>query len=214
MQKQQPHHHLWLRIITGFSVLIVSVGLAWWTWYEKTNLSISTHTNTIKSLPVAQLDQPVAQKLPELKAKDLAKENVPEVYWLQDTGNHVELVPSRIQQKAVDRASTLEIAFHRLLDQPKDTNLFSAIPQGTKILKVNIEVDGVHINLSQEFTKGGGSASMIGRLGQILYTATSLEPRAMVWISVEGKPLTTLGGEGLEISQPIDRHSFDTSFQL
>jgi spore germination protein GerM len=55
---------------------------------------------------------------------------------------------------------------------------------------------------------------MTGRVAQILYTATSLQPTAKVWIDVEGKPLETLGGEGLELKQPLTRQGFEQNFTL
>jgi len=44
---------------------------------------------------------------------------------------------------------------------------------------------------------------MSSRVAQVLYTATSLQPNAKVWIDIEGKPLEVLGGEGLLLEQPL-----------
>lgn len=115
-----------------------------------------------------------------------------------------------------DPDAQVKAAFDTLLSKTGDPEqeAFTTIPEGTQLLEATVEADGVHVNLSSEFQAGGGSASMMGRLGQVIYTATAFDADAPVWISVEGKPLTLLGGEGLEVSQPITRQGFEDSFSL
>lgn len=143
-----------------------------------------------------------------------------EIYLIEDKNGKLQLVarPVAIEQKAANQAAILEQSFNRLLAQSNSTTATnqptSAIPKGTKLRSIKVDKDNITVDLSPEFTSGGGSASMTGRLGQVIYTATSLNPKAKVFLSVSGKPLETLGGEGLEITQPITRDSFQKDFPL
>jgi spore germination protein GerM len=89
----------------------------------------------------------------------------------------------------------------------------ASIPVRTKLISTTVKSDGIHVDLSKEFIEGGGSTSMLGRLSQILYTATERNNKAKVWITIEGKKLETLGGEGIEVKQPITRKSFQQEFK-
>ena len=83
--------------------------------------------------------------------------------------------------------------------------LSSTIPEGTKLLGVEV-VEGVAlVDLSLEFKSGGGSLSMMGRVAQIVYTATRFEEVDSVRFLLEGTPLDVLGGEGLIIDEPQTR---------
>ncbi len=101
-----------------------------------------------------------------------------------------------------------------LLAGPSSKAETTTIPSGTKLQRIESRNDGIHVDLSSEFTKGGGSTSMTARVAQVLYTATTLNPDADVWLSVNGKPLEVLGGEGLMLDQPITRKSFERDFSL
>lgn len=138
-----------------------------------------------------------------------------QVYWLNATGDKIELLPAPISiAKSAEPKQALDAAFEQLLAGPPDTEHSTTIPQGTKLLSLKVNSDGVRVNLSQEFMTGGGSSSMTARLAQVLYTATSLDPSQKVWLDVEGQPLEVLGGEGLMVEQPITRQYFEENFEL
>ncbi|MGB3761384.1 MAG: GerMN domain-containing protein [Rivularia sp. (in: cyanobacteria)] len=140
-----------------------------------------------------------------------------EVYWLEPSGTSFNLVPQGIQVQAdINKPSEfLEAAFNSLLAGPTEgSGGSSAIPQGTKLLGIKAEGDEVRVNLSDDFQFGGGSAGMIGRVGQVVYTATALNPNAKVYLELNGEQIEVLGGEGLELEQPLTRENFMKNFEL
>ena len=165
--------------------------------------------------PTAQRPNALASKSPQPKPLQQTPAQTVQVYWVKEASGKFEGVPTKVTVKQADKPdATLQAAFNSLLAGPKDASVSSEIPQGTKLRSLSVKNDGVYVDLSAEFTSGGGSNSMTGRLGQVIYTATSLKPNTKVWISVEGKPLELLGGEGLEVAQPSTRQSFDKNFPL
>jgi spore germination protein GerM len=133
------------------------------------------------------------------------------VYWIESSKNKLIAVPIAVKAKSNDEAISSVINM-LITEKPPETELYSAIPESTKVLSSTSKNKEIRINLSQDFTKGGGSASMQGRIIQVLYTATTLEPDAKVYLSVEGKPLKYIGGEGLEVPQPMTRKDFALEF--
>jgi hypothetical protein len=112
----------------------------------------------------------------------------------------------------------LGAAFSQLLTSSSFSNQNSSIPANTKLLSLKVKSNNdVYVNLSKEFMAGGGSASMIDRLHQVVYTATSLNPNGRVFISVEGQPLDEehpLAGEGLMVRYPISRQQLAEDFAI
>ncbi len=162
----------------------------------------------------------VAGTKPQPNIPNIAQNNETVKIWrLDDDGKKTFLVPQERQvpqENSKDPNVLVKRPLSSLLASAgkPDGKLTSTIPVGTKLLSANVKPDGIHIDLSKEFTKGFGATSMIGRLGQIIYTATSQNPDAPVWISVEGKPLETLGDVGAEIRQPITRQQYDQDFPI
>ncbi|MCA1991652.1 MAG: GerMN domain-containing protein [Coleofasciculus sp. S288] len=201
MQDQQQARRIPVGIIAGLSAALVTAGggAAWWAWNSMLSSTTPPAPTTAQSPKPAQ--PPTEERV--------------QVYWLNNVNNKIEVVPNAIALEDADEPSEiLEGAFKQLLAGPADPAFTSTIPKGTKLREVALEPDGVHVDLSKEFTDGGGSASMTGRVAQVLYTASTLDPGAKVWIEVEGKPLEVLGGEGLMLEQPLTRETFDENFEL
>jgi len=195
-----------LGIITA--ILVAGTGAAWWAFQSLTSSPPrSPNIETVKPTP----EKPkVVQKPQTTIVQSQAK-----TYWLSANSDKLDFVANSVSvQKSANKDQVLQTALEQLLSQTPNSPASTAIPTGTQLLSLKVNPQGVYLNLSATFTQGGGSESMAGRLGQILYTASSLDPNMPVWISVEGKPLETLGGEGLMIDQPITRQWFKENFEM
>lgn len=200
-QHQQEVRRIPLGLVAGLSAALLTAGggAAWIAW----NSVMSSQTPNAPTTPKST------------QALQPSTEEKVQVYWLDNVNNKIEVVPSSITLEKADKPSEiLEGAFKSLLAGPADAAFTTTIPEGTELRNVSLEADGVHVDLSKEFTTGGGSASMTGRVAQIIYTASSLDPAAKVWIEVEGKPLEVLGGEGIVLEQPLTRKGFEEDFAL
>jgi spore germination protein GerM len=146
-----------------------------------------------------------------------AQQIQPQVYWLRSNQNKLSLVAKSLPPNRSDATpqQVLTIAVQNLLSAKPRDDLSSTIPKGTKLLSLQVRSDGVHVDLSPEFRSGGGSTSMIYRVAQVIYTATSLDPNQKVYISVGGQSIDSnhpLGGEGLILQQPTNRSQFAADF--
>lgn len=81
--------------------------------------------------------------------------------------------------------------------------IMTEIPEGTRLVNVEASQDEISVNLSSQFVTGGGAATMQLRYLQLYKTLAGIAPNKKVYLLVDGKNLKTIGGEGLEITQPI-----------
>ncbi|MEP0755518.1 GerMN domain-containing protein [Trichocoleus sp. Lan] len=212
MKIQQPGR----RIGIGIAVSVLAMALAACSPGEQQAANTdSSPTPSATAIQPTTSPQASVQPSVQPSAQQLSSQKTVQVYWLKSSGSKIEVVPAPVKiQAGVKSENILEGAFNRLLAGPNDPAYSSTIPKGTQLRNLDVREDGVHVDLSQEFTAGGGSASMTGRVAQILYTATSINPDTNVWIDVEGKRLEVLGGEGLELNQPLTRQNFEKNFDL
>lgn len=207
MQEQSKGRRFSFGLIAGVSTAAIVAGGAatWWAWNSLTASDSTPHQESEVRTTTRdpQRQQPASEQM------------AARVYWLKPTEQSFELVANQIAIEGSDQPqAVLEYALESLLAGANNPTYTTTIPKGTQLRNLSIEPDGVHVDLSEEFTFGGGSASMIGRLAQVLYTATSLDPDTPVWIEVEDQPLEYLGGEGVRVAQPLTREEFEQNFEL
>lgn len=89
--------------------------------------------------------------------------------------------------------------------EEKSKGLFTEIPEGTKVISIKEFPDKYEINLSSEFSSGGGSESMKLRLEQFSSTAVDAAGKKPVYLKIKGKEAKFIGGEGLEIPAPLEK---------
>ncbi len=134
------------------------------------------------------------------------------------TENGIEMVPSDvpITKRTKTAEENLREAFGELTNRkssgkkkPGDRTS-SAIPAGTQLLSLRVDKSGVHVDLSEEFEKSDSTNNLQIRLAEVVYTATGIDHKAKVWLSVNGKELQSLGD--LDIRQPITRTTMREDF--
>lgn len=185
-------------LIVGFSVVLVGIAqTATVLMLKKEIVSTITESSSVVKVQPAEFS--------------------PQLYWLEIIDNRILLIPKTTNTAATSPEIALKDTLTQLFTQSPNSELTTTIPQQTHLLGLQISENKIYINLSQDFSQGGGSSSMIYRVAQVLYTATSINPQAQVFLSIEGKPLNEkypLGGEGLILEYPLTRQNFAQDFLI
>ncbi len=86
--------------------------------------------------------------------------------------------------------------------------MYTTVPIETRLLGLTIANGVATVNLSREFESGGGSASVLGRLGQVVFTLTQFPTVNSVAFELDSQPVTVFSGEGVVLDHPVGRSDF------
>lgn len=129
------------------------------------------------------------------------------VYFLRDG----KIAPVRREIPATAEPELSAVI--ELLEGPTDdeaaAGLVSAIPAGTEVLGVSLGRGVATVDLSDTFDDGGGSASMLGRVAQVVATLTRFDGVERVAFQLDGQSVTAIGGEGVVVDPPIGRRAIE-----
>jgi hypothetical protein len=108
--------------------------------------------------------------------------------------------------------SVAKAAVNALLAGPtsgeKGRAITTAIPDGSQLLSLSVDSGVATVDLSAEFESGGGSASVMTRLGQMVYTLTQFPTIKSVIFQIEGVTKTSFSSEGVVLSKPATRGDY------
>jgi germination protein M len=104
------------------------------------------------------------------------------------------------------------VSMQLLLDGPtpaeSQAGISSQIPAGTQFLSLDIDDGIATVDLTSEYESGGGSASMLARLAQVVYTLTEYDTVKSVRFVLDGKPVDVFSGEGILLEEPVGRSEY------
>ena len=120
----------------------------------------------------------------------------------------VVLIP--VVRKVPKDKTAYEVAIQQLFLGPTEAEqskqeLNTEVPEGSRLIDVEENPKEVKINISARFINGGGSETMQVRFRQFRETALTLAKGRPVYLYIDGAKAKMLGGEGLEVPQPLDK---------
>ena len=87
--------------------------------------------------------------------------------------------------------------------------LTTAVPGGTRLLGLTIRGGLATVDLSGGFGSGGGSSSLTARVAQVVFTLTQFPTVQRVSFQLDGRAVSSLGGEGVDVSA-VTRDDYDS----
>lgn len=116
------------------------------------------------------------------------------VYFVE--GEKIAASSRTVQSEGVARAA-LEAVFAGPNSTESAAGMTSAVPDGTKVLGLDIADGKATVDLDGTFQSGGGSLSMSLRVAQVVATLLQFDTVDAVDIHIDGEAVDGIGGEGV-----------------
>ena len=118
-----------------------------------------------------------------------------------------------VQRSVTGTGSPASLALAGLLQplsvRERASGLVTQIPVATRSLGAKVDGNLATVNMSGDFESGGGSLSMRARVAQVVYTMTRIPGVTRVAFQLDGRPVTSIGGEGVLVAPPVTRATFE-----
>lgn len=130
------------------------------------------------------------------------------IYFTKSKGPE-EISFVSVPRKILKEDSVIDGALRELFlgpaKQEELRGIMTEIPIGTRLIKVEESEDEIVVDVSGQYVTGGGSATMQLRYLQLYKTLNNIAPDKKIYLLIDGKNPKTIGGEGLEVTQPLTK---------
>lgn len=109
------------------------------------------------------------------------------------------------QDRSAYETAIRELFLGPTLEEREKLKLSTEVPEGSRLNKVTETNKEIKIDVSSQFMYGGGSETMQVRFRQLRETALNLAKGRPVYLYIDGSLAQKIGGEGLEIPQPLSK---------
>lgn len=107
--------------------------------------------------------------------------------------------------KSAYETAVTELFLGPTLEEREKLDLNTEVPEGSRLIDIDEGDKEIRINISSQFMYGGGSESMQVRFRQFRETILTLAKGRPVFLLIDGEKVKTIGGEGLEVPQPLSK---------
>ena len=130
------------------------------------------------------------------------------LYYLVYNDRTKKISPASVTRE-VEGEDALAAALNELVKEISDADekrgLINAMPEGLRIRSVKMKGDIAEIDVSSEFSENAQGDFLTGRLNQFFYTATQFPGVKGIAVRMNGKLLSTVGGDGLHLNWPMKK---------
>ena len=161
----------------------------------------STKGQAAANSPAAKQGKQEAKTKPGAKGNNKVEISL---YFSDQNGDYLQVEKREIAMVPGLARATVE----ELIAGPKTKGLLRTVPEGTKLLDINVENGLCRIDLSKEFKDNhwGGSSGEILTVYSLVDTLTQFSSIDKVEILVEGQKVETLAGH-MDLSVPVIRNT-------
>jgi spore germination protein GerM len=196
---------LYILIIMGLATALVMV---------LNSRSGSIAVKDSKDKPSAAADKPGTAKLEGQssadgdKTADAGEKKKVKLYYLVYSDRTGKISPGSVIRE-VTGADPLAAALGELVKglspSEEKKGLITAMPEGLKVRSVAVKNGIAEIDMSSEFAENAQGDFITGRLNQLFYTAIQFPGVKGISVRMNGKPFSTIGGDGLLLSWPMKK---------